>query len=129
MEKETRKELIKKFREQVAGGKYASRETLLAYAWLRGVPYVALERVINEDHETFDTGRKGFLSYLASAVAGKIRETQFPGMNSYKLSQAGEKEKAKELSEFTDAVRKAVYDWIQEKYVAKESKGSKEAAA
>jgi hypothetical protein len=40
MEKETRKELIKKFREQVAGGKYASRETLLAYAWLRDVPYV-----------------------------------------------------------------------------------------
>ena len=123
MENETRKELIKKFREQVAGGKYPSREKLLAYAWLRDVPYIALERVINEDHESFGIGRNGFLSYLASTVAGQIRNTQFPGLNPY---QAGDK--TKEISEFEDTVRKAVYDWIQEKYAAKEEE-SKEAAA
>lgn len=125
MEKETRKELIKKFREQVAGGKYASRTTLLAYAFLRGRPYVALERVINEDHPSFGEGRNTFLSYLASGVTGRIREAKYPDLRAYDLRRNGEGDKATEIEEFTSAVRKAVYEWIQEKYAAK----SKEAAA
>ena len=71
---ESRKELIKKFREQVAGGKYADRYTLLAYAFLHDIPYIALERVINEDHPTFDVSRNGFLSYLATGITTRIRE-------------------------------------------------------
>jgi hypothetical protein len=126
MEQETRKQLIKKFREQVAGGKPGTRAQLLAYAFLRGRDYVALEREINEDHPSFGEGRNTFLSYLASAITGKIREAQFPGKRAYDLRRAGENEKAQEIEEFTTAVRKEVYEWIQEKYGAKKSK---EAAA
>jgi hypothetical protein len=81
---ENRKELIKKFRNQVKNGKYASHETLLAYAFLRNIPYVVLERKINEDHENYNSigkfcnARCSYLYYtLAPEVARKITETHF----------------------------------------------------
>jgi len=126
MEKETRKELIKKFRKQVAGGKTATRAQLLAYAFLRGKEYVALERVINEDHESFEVGRNTFLWYLAGRVATEIAEAKF-GQKSYELRKAGELETVKEFVAFNDAVKKEIQAWIQEKYAAKDD--SKEAAA
>lgn len=126
MEKETRKELIKKFREQVAGGKPATRAQFLAYAFLRGKEYVALERVINEDHESYGEGRNTFLGYLAAWVAGKITEAKF-GKNAYELRKAGELEKVNDFVEFSDAVKKEIQAWIQEKYANKGD--SKEVAA
>lgn len=117
---ENRKELIKKFREKVAGGKYADRHTLLAYAFLRGVPYVALERIINEDHPSFGIGREGFLSWLARSVAWKICDVQFPGKSPYELRKEGKEDEAKALSEQIDSLKKSlnteILNWIHEKY-------------
>lgn len=130
MEKETRKELIKKFREKVAGGKYAGRDTLLAYAFLRGVPYVALERVINEDHPSFGTeGRNEFLRWRKYSMSREICEAQFSGQSVYQLRKENKESEALLLNEklkgFREPLEKEIWDWIQEKYKAK----SEEAAA
>ena len=69
---EETKKLIKAFRAKVANGQYASRTTLLAYSFLKRRPYVALEKKINEDHESFGIGRNSFLSNLAYDVGREI---------------------------------------------------------
>lgn len=116
---ENRKELIEKFRKQVAGGKYADRYTLLSYAFLRGVPYAALERIINEDNPSFGYGRTSFLEGLAYVIVHRIGNAQFSGKTPYSLRKEGEYEKAKECDTFMDLCKTEVRSWIQEKYKAK----------
>lgn len=124
---ENRKELIKKFRSQVEHGKYAGRYTLLAYAYLRGVSYIALERTINED--LFGTnGRNSFLIGLADVVAGKICEADF-GKSYWELRKEDQEkqktllgklikpeEKSKAFAEQKMKLVDEVFKWIQEKY-------------
>jgi len=102
---ENRKDLIKKFRAY-AKGKQLSREFLLGYAFLREVPYVTLERVINEDKierkPEYRKCRQGvfcFLYYLASSVSSEIVKIEAP-------------EEKKPRSYYLDAV----YAWMLEKY-------------
>jgi hypothetical protein len=126
MEKETRKDLIKKCREQVAGGKHASRETFLAYAWLRDVPYNILEKVINEDHESFDpNGRNGFLKSLACRVTENVCTLYF-GRSYWDLK--GDEDRRAQFREMDLALRVDVYNWIQEKYIREDSKSEEVAA-
>lgn len=73
---ENRKELIKKFHSLVSGGKSASRTFHVAYAFVRGMPYIALEKVINEDRferqpgwEKYPCGVFSFLYFLAWSAA------------------------------------------------------------
>lgn len=117
MEKETRKELIKKFRELHAGGRSGTRSSLLAYAWLCGKPYVALERVINEDkfeqpvfgasvdveaNKRLKAGVFSALYSLAYSVAYKIAEFQ--------------KEPDQKWPQPDDGIRTAIYEWMLVKY-------------
>lgn len=117
---ENRKEVIKKFREQLAGGKYARRNTLLAYAFLRGVPYVALERIIHEDHPSFDPeGRNGFLGYLSRMVGRDIAEVSFGSAPGWKRDMTPEeKEKRDQFDALSKSLGNEVFAWIQEKYKA-----------
>ncbi len=107
---ENRKELIKKFRSFVVGGQYASRTTLLAYAFLREVPYVALERKINEDHDTFNT--EAFLMRLATDTTRCITEAYF-GKRSWELK---DNEIRQQFRDFEKSINDDVFAWIQEKY-------------
>jgi hypothetical protein len=120
MEQETRKQCIKKIREQVAGGKPASRTTLLAYGFLRGRDYVELERVINEDKFP-EEGRNTFLSYLARGVVYSIKAAA--GFNAPYPSP----EHDEQISKLA-VIEAQVKSWINKKYAGKDEK-SKEAAA
>jgi hypothetical protein len=86
---ENRRKLIKEFRvyyDMNLGG--VGRETLLAYAFLRGVPYVALEKVINEDkfpevpitgtysNRRAKVGKFSFLDSLAYSTAYRIESVE-----------------------------------------------------
>jgi hypothetical protein len=110
---ENRKDLIKKFRGFVSGGQHASRSILLGYAFLREVPYVALERKINEDHPTFDAGRKWILIDLAHSAARKITEAQF-GKGIWELRD--NKEAQQQFHDTEKSIKDEMYSWIQEKY-------------
>jgi hypothetical protein len=112
---ENRKDLIKKFRGFVSGGQHASRSILLGYAFLREVPYVALERKINEDHPTFDAGRNGILIDLAHSVARKITEAQF-GKGIWELRD--NKEAQQQFHDTEKSIKNEVCAWIREKYTA-----------
>lgn len=76
-EKKTEKEAYKYLRGQVCGnawrGGESQRYLLLAYAFVRGVPYVALERTVNEDKFPKE-GRDTFYSGLAYSVTSKVLE-------------------------------------------------------
>ena len=114
---ENRKNLIKKFRAEVCGGKHTGRTTLLAYAFLREVPYVAVERVINEDGPLFnESGRNSFLSGLAYLITMAICQAQFSGKTSYSFKKEGNEEKVKEYNEFQSSLKVDVNNWIQKKY-------------
>lgn len=113
---ENRKDLIKKFRAEVCGEKYPSRTTLLAYAFLRGVPYIAVERMINEDHPSFGDGRNSFLRFLAGYVVNMICDIQFSGKTPYSFRKDGDEEKVKEYNEFNTLLVAEVNAWIREKY-------------
>jgi hypothetical protein len=115
---ENRKDLIKKFRAEVCGGKHPNRTTLLAYAFLRGVPYVAVERVINEDHPSFGEGRNSFLRFLAAYVVTRICDIQFSGKTPSSFRRDGNEEKVKEYNEFSTLLVAEVNAWIREKYKA-----------
>jgi len=65
------KELREKVRQdiiknQTCGG-YHQRERLLVYGFLRGMPYAALERTINEDKLPL-VGMKTFYKYFAYSI-------------------------------------------------------------
>lgn len=66
-----RKELINIFRSKVEKGQHAYRTTLLAYAFLREVPYIKLERIVNEDKLPNDSA-KCFIVTLAADVAREL---------------------------------------------------------
>lgn len=102
---ENRKDLIKKFRAY-AKGKQLSREFLLGYAFLREIPYITLEKVINEDklerkpeYRKCKQGVFSFLYYLASSVSSEILKIEAP-------------EEKKPSSYYLDAV----YSWMMAKY-------------
>jgi hypothetical protein len=111
---ENRKELIKKFRSVVSGGKPSSREFHLAYGFVRGIPYSALEKVINEDKferkpewPKYQMGVFSFLStlaYLVSRVLWDIDDPDHP--HSYQQGP----------------LRDEIYNWMVEKYREKEAK-------
>jgi hypothetical protein len=66
--------LIRKFHSALSGGKYASRSFYLAYAFLKEVPYVVLEKKINEDNFPTEPGwdklKCGMFSVLYSLAHG-----------------------------------------------------------
>jgi|SRR5690606_10874946 len=122
---ENRKELITKFRSQVWQNKYASRTTLLAYAFLRDVPYIALERTINED-SFGEIGRNSFLVALAFGVADRICEAEF-GKSYWDLRKEEKsstilgnlikpEEKSKLFSEKKNKIYNDIFNWMQDKY-------------
>lgn len=105
---ENRKEIIKKFRSMVDRGQHASRVTLLAYAYLRGIPYVALERTINEDKSE---GKFTFIKSLAGSVSWQICEIEFG--KTYLEAEKPEKEK---LLAQQKVVFQEIFNWMNEKY-------------
>ena len=82
-EKKSRKEARAQLRQWViAGAKdggWNQRRRLLAYGFLRGLPYEAIERKTNEDNHC-EIGRDTFYAGLAAAIAHYIcaaTETEF----------------------------------------------------
>jgi hypothetical protein len=100
-DEDTRK-LIKAFRAKVCNGQTASRETLLAYSFLRNRPYVALEKKINEDHESFGIGRITFLDNLAYNVDKEINNIVLTDKDDELIASSG--------------LRNNINDWIMKKY-------------
>jgi len=113
-EKKSRKEGIAALRRMViegaeAGGE-SQRQNLLAYAFLRGLPYAALERKTNEDRFP----REHRNSFIVNSLSWSI---------AYKLSQALEFS-ARNLSLSPEIEEVRV--WLFEKYRAEKDQ---EAAA
>jgi hypothetical protein len=104
---ENTRKLIKAFRAKVSNGQHATRETLLAYAFLRGRPYIALEKRINEEHESFGEGTKNFLASLSCSVAHEIGINKDPDFRVF---------------------NNPVLSWINEKYKTEETKTEEKAA-
>lgn len=99
---ENTRKLIKAFRAKVSNGQYASRTTLLAYSFLKRRPYVALEKKINEDHESFGIGRDSFLSNLAYDVSHEINNLVLSDLNDELIKPSG--------------LRDDIQHWIMKKY-------------
>ena len=119
---ENRKELIQKFRSRASGGRGLSRTFLLAYAFLRGVPYVVLEKTINEDKfprepnwDKLKCGMFGFLHYLAYGAAYHICDA------------AGDVNCASITSEERNTLRDEIYQWMLVKYQESEEKEAEKA--
>jgi len=146
----TRKDLIKAYRKKVENGKCAGRWELLAYAFLRDVPYINLERITNEDKFP-DDGALTFIQTLAMWVAGDIictaygkskwsmhnefREAEwalehpptllrkFKTMFVDKDGHLAEiREKKKELSDVIMQIETEIHEWMKEKYKKEEQK-------
>ena len=105
---ENRKELIKKFRELVSNDKPADRITLLSYAFLREVPYCALERVINEDRFA-PPGTQSFIKWLAESVSSQIYRMDNPDIKSSTRWTP-------EILLTKKMYRDKVLEWMNEKY-------------
>jgi hypothetical protein len=75
-----RKLLIKTFRNKVMNGQFVTRETFLAYAYLRDREYESLEYKIQED--TFGKGKWTFIQKLSSYISWTIVNTA----TAYKLN-------------------------------------------
>ena len=108
-----KRDLIKKFRSLVENGQPADRYTMLAYGYLRGLPYVALERVINEDKfevpadaRKYKLGVFGFLSFLARTVSVTIEQVENP---------------ENKLRGYPGPHFDAIYEWMMEKYGKEEA--------
>jgi hypothetical protein len=114
---ENTRKLIRAFRAKVCNGQHATRETLLAYAFLKDRPYIALERKINEDHESFGIGRDSFLSYLVYGIRREILQAS----KNLGFDKEVEEQIAKEIES-------EIRQWIMKKY-EKESEISEEKAA
>lgn len=117
MENEMRKELIKKFRELHAGGRNGTRGSLLAYAWLRGKPYIALERVINEDKfEQPVFGASVDVEANKRLKAGIFGELySFAYRAAYTIAEF-QKEPDQKWPQVDDGIRAAIYEWMLVKY-------------
>lgn len=124
-----KQELKAIFRAKVAGGKHASRETLLSYAFVRGVPYKVLERVINEDKFP-NGGTNSFISCLASSVTYKLIESAYgksyfdmkadirEKYNSDYFSEGYEEESSKWYESYQELTT-SVLNWMMVKYAQK----------
>lgn len=109
---ENRVKLIKAFRAKVSGGQSASRVELIALAFLRERPYVALEAKINEDHPSFGFGRSTFLSGLSYQIQWAIKSLKVEGLDStYTLPES-----------------KDILNWMMEKYQTVQLKTEEKAA-
>jgi len=101
--RKTEKEAYKYLRGQVCGNAWKGgdkqRYLLLAYAFVRGIPYIALERTINED-KFLEEGRKTFYSRLAYCVAKHV-------MLAYGLEPK---------SIYSSEEYQAVHNWLTEKF-------------
>jgi len=86
---ENTRKLIRAFRAKVSNGQYATRETLLAYSFLKDRPYIALEKKINEDHESFGIGRDSFLSNLSYNVSREINNLVLSDTNDELIAPSG----------------------------------------
>lgn len=104
-EKKTEKEAYKYLRAKVCSnvGGLQQRYLLLAYAFVRGIPYVALERVINEDKFPA-SGRDTFYRGLIFAVAKNVRTAY--GLDNNCTYESPE--------------HKEVYAWVMEKFAKAE---------
>lgn len=89
---------IRAIREKVAGGKPGTRALLLAYAYLKDKEYITLETKINEDHESFGSGRETFIEYLSLKVFHEIAMV------------------AKENKIDSTIERIDIFNWMMEKY-------------
>ncbi len=115
--KKNKKELIGIYREKVAGGKTTWRFEYLAYAFIRGMPYVALERTINED-SFGKVGRNTFLGGLASQVASSIFSSTYgKGYYEFYYDKDLSKETKELYSNFKEELRKEVLNWVMSKYI------------
>jgi hypothetical protein len=98
---DNRKKLIKAFRAKVCNGQKATREIFLAYAFLRGRPYIDLESKINEDN--FGEGKFTFLRYLSCLIGMEIKKASEPINIEYNRNDTVD----------------AISLWIKEKYEEK----------
>ena len=80
-----KRELKKKVRALLSGGRCGDRETHLALAFVRGVPYAVLEERINEDKFELPDGARenktglfGFLLMLAQSVSVVVEHVEHP---------------------------------------------------
>jgi len=104
-----KKEALKSFKQKAKKQEIYSRHQYLAYAFLRRMPYVVIERKINEDKFPV-VGRNNFLNCLA---VGALHEIYYLGKyEGYTLS----------FQEFLkeDELRQQIKDWIFEKYASVE---------
>lgn len=69
--KKSKKELKELLRKKVCNNQQPRRHTLLAYAFVRDVPYIILERKTNED-KFGELGRNSFLYGLASDISAEL---------------------------------------------------------
>lgn len=76
---DNRKLLIKTFRNKLMNGQEGTRNTLLAYAYLRDKDYTSVESKIHED--SFGKGKWTFVQGLSSSVSWTIINT----VTAYKL--------------------------------------------
>lgn len=107
---ENRRKLIRAFRAKVNNAQPASRETLLAYAFLRGRKYIDLESKINEDHPSFGEGRKSFLIGLSYQISHVISGASVVD-SSFVLPESGD-----------------ILKWMMEKYQQPQVKLEEKAA-
>lgn len=114
----TNKNLKAIFRAQVAGGQQASRNVYLAYAFVRGVPYKVLERVINEDKECFSSGRNGYLKWRAYCVSVEICKNCFDKLKEEEINNLVDmtREERDEYNNTVKSVSESVCQWIMKKY-------------
>ena len=106
--------LIKAFRAKVADGQYASRATLLAYSFLKRRPYVALDKKVNEDHESFGIGKETFLSNLAYCVGNEIAGVVLRDADDKLILPLG--------------LRDDIHNWIMKKYEPQTATAEEKAA-
>ena len=126
IEKEAKKEILEKIRssviENAPRGDFGQRLRLLAYAFLRGVPYVAVEGKINEDHPSFGDGRNTFLDHLAYSVARSICNRLFKKIVHEQINcfvNMSREERDEYHKKFKE-VKSEVYEWMMKKYEAQQ---------
>jgi hypothetical protein len=112
-----KKELVKNIRLLVSKGQKANRETYLALAFARKMPYVVLEKTINEDKFALPAGAReakmglfcflNGLAYTTSLVVERAENPDHPDKRP------------------TGIYHEKVYEWMLEKYpVVQESSTS-----
>ena len=104
-EKKTEKEAYKYLKGQVCSnaviGGESQRYLLLAYAFVRGIPYITLEKTVNEDGFP-ECGRNTFYSGLAFSVTKNV-------MLAYGLDSKAD-------NVYNSNEHTAVHAWLTEKF-------------